>query len=310
MTTITHILCPVDFSEFSQRALAHAAALAKWYGAELTALHVVSALKPDPVRTLATGASVGRTLVPQTRAHILEDLQHAIDIAGASGIQVHLAAEEGETPRRILEHATATGADLIVIGTHGRSGIDGLLLGSMAAKVVWFASCPVLTVPRLAPARTSGQVVFKRILCAIDFSPSSLRALDYALSLGQEAEGKVTLLHVIESFAEEEGPRVHARFDVPEYRAHLEGDARERLRALVPEGARIWCDVDEVVSGSKAYQGILRVATAMKADLVVMGAQGRGGFDLMLFGSSTEHVLRQAACPVLTVRAGSDKSGA
>ena len=122
----------------------------------------------------------------------------------------------------------------------------------------------------------------------------------------REAKGRVTLLHVIEAFADVD-PHVYGHFDVPEYRAHLARDARERLRALVPNDARAWCDVDEIVSGSKAYKGILRVATANKTDLIVMGAQGRGGFDLMLFGSTAEHVLRQAACPVLTVRAAGSR---
>lgn len=301
MIQIKHILCPVDFSDFSHRALAHAVALAKWYQADLTVLHVVPLLVVADVQT-GRAAAVGRTLMPQTREHVEEVLRQSLDAAGASGMPARLEADEGETSRRILEHAKADDADLIVMGTHGRGGIEGLLLGSITTKVVWGAPCPVLTVPRLAAAESSGQVVFKTILCAIDFSPSSLGALNFALSLGQEASGKVTLLHVNESFADEAEPRVHAHFNVPEFRGHLEREARERLRALVPEEARAWCDVDEVVSGSKAYQGILRVAAAVTPDLIVMGAQGRGGFDLALFGSTTEHVLRQAACPVLTVR--------
>lgn len=301
MINMKHILCPVDFSEYSHRALAHAVALAKWYEAELTVLHIAPILQA-PIAPVGSGATVGRTLMPPTRDDIIAELRRSLDLVDAAGIQVHPVAQEGETARKVLEHAKAIGADLVVMGTHGRSGIDGLLLGSITAKVVWAAPCPVLTVPSLAAAESSGQVLFKKILCAMDFSPSSLAALTFALSLGQEANGRVTLLHVIESFAEVE-PRIYARFNVPEYREHLESDARERLRGLVPEEARAWCDIDEVVSGSKAYQGILRVATASKADLIVMGAQGRGGFDLMLFGSTTEHVLRQAACPVLTVRA-------
>jgi nucleotide-binding universal stress UspA family protein len=295
--TITHILCPVDFSEFSQRALAHAAALASWYEAKLTVLHV------EPPAETGRGAASDRSSSGATREEILGRLQQAVDRAGRPDVDVHLAVEQGETARRILEQADAIGADFLVIGTHGRSGIDNVLLGSIAAKVVWGASCPVLTVPRLATAESASAVVFKRILCAIDFSPSSLRALDFALSLGQEANGKATLLHVIEAFGDDEEPSIQTHFNVPQYRGDLERTVRERLRTLVPAEARVWCDVDEVVLGSKAYKGILRVAAALQADLIVMGAQGHAGFDLMLFGSTTEHVLRRAACPVLTVRA-------
>ncbi len=301
MLEIRRILCPVDFSEFSHRALAYAVALAKWYSAELTVLHVVSAWSAAVTAGGADGLA-GRPLLPHTPDQAADELRRSLELVGAGDVAVRLAAEEGETAPVVLAQVAALGTDLVVLGTHGRSGIDGLLLGSLAATIVSAASCPVLTVPRLAAASRSSQVLFKQILCAVDFSPSSLDALSLALSLGRDAGGTVSLLHVIESFAEVE-PRIHARFDVQAYRRHLEDEARVRLRALVPGEARAWCDVDEVVSGSKAHQAILRQAAAQRADLVVMGAQGDGGFGHHLFGSTTEHVLRRAGCPVLTVRA-------
>jgi nucleotide-binding universal stress UspA family protein len=301
MVEIRRILCPVDFSEFSHRALAYAVALATWFDAELTVLHVVHAWS-ETVAAGVGGHPAGRPLMPGTPGQVTDELGRSLQLVGAGDLAVRLAAEAGETAPVVLAQAAAIDADLVVLGTHGRSGIDGLLLGSMAAKIVAASSGPVLTVPRLAAANRANQVLFKTILCAVDFSPSSLRALSFALALGREAGGTVTLLHVIESFADEE-PRAHARFDVRAYRRHLEDEARARLQALVPGEARAWCEVDEIVSGSKAHQAILRQAGARRADLLVLGAQGDGGFGLFLFGSTTEHVLRRAACPVLTVRA-------
>jgi nucleotide-binding universal stress UspA family protein len=144
-------------------------------------------------------------------------------------------------------------------------------------------------------------VVFKRILCPIDFSPSSLQALGFALDLARQSNGKVTLLNVVEWLAEED-PMVSAHFNVPEVRGHMREDAEHGLHALVAAESRTWCDIENVVSFGRAHREILRAAEMKSTDLIVMGAQGRGGVGLALFGSTTQQVLRGASCPVLTVR--------
>jgi nucleotide-binding universal stress UspA family protein len=194
-----------------------------------------------------------------------------------------------------------TRADLIVIGTHGRRGFTRLLLGSVAESVLHEAPCPVMTVSPHTEAAASDVVTFKRILCPIDFSPSALLALGFALDLARQAGGLVTLLHVVEWLAEEE-PRTSAHFNVPEVRGYMVDDARQRLRSLVAEESRVWCEIDDVIVSGRAHREILRAAEARAADLIVMGSQGRGGVGLALFGSTTQQVVRSAACPVLTVR--------
>ena len=140
---------------------------------------------------------------------------------------------EGNAVAGILEEAAHLRADLLVLGTHGRTGFNRLLLGSVSEKLVRAAPCPVLTVPVRATSAPADTVLLKRLLCPLDFSSSSTRALQYALSLAQETNGSLTVLHVIEWFPEEE-PRAHAHFHVPEYRQHLTKDARERLHASAP----------------------------------------------------------------------------
>jgi nucleotide-binding universal stress UspA family protein len=122
------------------------------------------------------------------------------------------------------------------------------------------------------------------------------------LDLARQADGLVTLQHVIEWLPEEE-PRVSAHFNVPEFRRQMLDDAEQRLRTLVAGESRTWCEIDSVIVCGRAHREILRAAEAKPADLIVMGAQGRGGVELALFGSTTQQVLRGAACPVLTVRA-------
>jgi nucleotide-binding universal stress UspA family protein len=294
-----HILCPIDFSESSTRSLAHAAALARWYQAQLTVLHVVPTF--DPVQVRAELGVPVQTVNPVTREEVLRVMRPLLESAGVLP-EAQLIAEAGDASTTIVDQALTTRADLIVIGTHGRRGFKRLLLGSVAETVLHEAPCPVLTVSPHTEAATSDVVTFKRILCPIDFSPSALQALGFALDLARQAGGLVTLLHVVELLPED-APLASSQFNVSEFRAHMIDDAKQRLRSLVAEESRAWSEIDDVIVSGRAYREILRAAEARSADLIVMGAQGRGGVDLALFGSTTQQVVRSAACPVLTVRA-------
>ena len=298
MIEFNRILCPVDFSESSTRALAHAAALAQWYDAQLTVLHVPPTF--DPVQVRAELGVPVQILNPITREEVVGSMRPFLKRAGVSP-EAHLVAEAGDASTTIVDQALTTGADLIVIGTHGRRGFKRLLLGSVAETVLHEAPCPVLTVSPHTEAVSADVVTFKRILCPIDFSPSSLQALGFALDLARQAGGLVTLLHVIEWLPEEE-PRAYAHFNVPEVRGHMVHDARQRLRSVVAQESRAWCEIEGTVVLGRAHREILRALEATPADLVVMGSQGRGGVGLALFGSTTQQVVRNAACPVLTVR--------
>ena len=298
MIEFKQIICPVDLSDSSVRAFAHAAAIAQWYDAQLTVLHVVPTFEPIQMRG-DLGDAV-RVITPMPREQVLEEMSRTLNLAAASARATPIA-EAGDPQSTIIDQAISKKADLIVMGTHGRRGFKRLLLGSVTEAVLREAPCPVLTVPQ-APASVSEAVTFKRILCPIDFSPSALQALGFALDLARQADGRVTLLHVVEWLAEEE-PRASTHFSVPEYRRYMVEDAQERLRNLVADESRTWVEIDDLVVFGRAHREILRSAETKPADLIVMGAQGRGGIGLALFGSTTQQVLRGAMCPVLTVRA-------
>jgi nucleotide-binding universal stress UspA family protein len=292
------IVCPVDFSESSVRALAHAAAFARWYDSQLTVLHVVPTF--DPVQVQGDLGDPVRVVAPMPREQVLEEMSRSLNLPDVSA-RATPVAESGDPQAAIIDQAISRRADLIVMGTHGRRGFKRLLLGSVTEAVLREAPCPVLTVPPHAPAAVSEAVTFKRILCPVDFSQASLQALGFALDLARQADGLVTLLHVIEWLAEEE-PRASAHFNVPEYRRYMVEDVQERLRVLVAEESRAWVEIDDVVVFGRAHREILRAVQTKPADLIVMGAQGRGGIALALFGSTTQQVVRGAPCPVLTVR--------
>jgi universal stress protein A len=197
MIEIRRILCPIDFSDFSRRALDHAIAIARWYESTVTALHVFS---PAPVAAFGPGPVTFEPIVltAADRDQLLADTKAFIEAEAAPGVAIGAVVREGNTTAEILDQASSMNADLIVMGTHGRSGFERLLLGSVAERVLRKARCPVLTVPRRLPdAVPSGPVVFKRIICALDFSACSMQALKYALSLAQEADGCLTVVHVL-----------------------------------------------------------------------------------------------------------------
>jgi nucleotide-binding universal stress UspA family protein len=229
---------------------------------------------------------------------MLDELGRALERTAVPA-KATFEAMAGDASSTIVDQAVSMGADLVVMGTHGRRGFRRLLLGSATEAVLHQAPCPVLTVPPRAGAAPSQPVTFKRILCPIDFSPSALQAFGYALDLARQADGHLTLMHVVEWLAEEE-PRTSMHFNIPEYRRALAADAEERLRMLVAEEPRTWADIETTLAFGRAHREILRGADTNGADLIVMGAQGRGGLDLALFGSTTQQVVRGAACPVLT----------
>jgi nucleotide-binding universal stress UspA family protein len=292
------IICPVDFSESSVRALAYAAALARWYDAHLTVLHVVPTFESMQVR--GDILEPIRVVTPMPRERVLEEMSRSLNLAALSP-RASSVADTGDPQVTIIDQAFSKKADLIVMGTHGRRGFKRLVLGSVTEAVLRDAPCPVLTVPPHAPAAVSEAVTFKRILCPVDFSPSALQALGFALDLARQSDGRVTLMRVVE-WLEEEEPRASTHFNVPEYRRYMLEDAQARLRNVVGEESRTWVEIDDVVVFGRAYREILRAAESKPADLIVMGAQGRGGIGLTLFGSTTQQVVRGATCPVLTVR--------
>jgi nucleotide-binding universal stress UspA family protein len=293
----SRILCPVDFSPFARHALDHAAVLARWYEAELTVLHVSPSMPtmfaPEPGLNAAT-------LAPFDKESLRRDLNAFVgDLRVATGA-LQLVLRPGAAATEILRHAAETKADLVVLGTHGRTGFEHFMLGSVTEKVVRKALCPVLTVPSRAAGHSEGPL-FGRILCGVDFSETSDQAVRYALSLAQEAKGRLTFLHALE-WLPDRSLAEYPQFDLEQYRRSLISDARTRLEALVPEEARNWCEAAARVAYGKPYQEILRAAKEEAADLIVAGTHGSGPLDRMLFGSTAQHLVRQATCPVLTIR--------
>jgi nucleotide-binding universal stress UspA family protein len=300
MIEIRRILCPTDLSDIAPRALDNALALARFHRAEIELLYVSEPLLPGPAGPVSYPP--WSVLDPAVRGRLAQALEALIAGAAPKGVAIAPKVVEGRVVAELLGRARSWPADLVVMGTHGRGGFERLVLGSVTEKVLRQAPCPVLTVPPpAAGVHPEGSVLFRRIVCPVDFSPASLAALGHALKLAEESCADLHVLHVVEWLAEED-PMAHvAGFDVPEFRRHLQRDAESRLAKLVPDEARNWCKPHELVTRGRPWREILRVAEEQDAELVVMGVRGRNPVDLALFGSTTQHVVRGARCPVLVV---------
>jgi nucleotide-binding universal stress UspA family protein len=286
--TIDNILYLTDFSQPSEAALPFAASIAREYGAKIYAFH-----------TLIPAVSTYTT--PETAAAALDAQQDAA-LANMQRVNAQLAGlpHEVVVERNVgvwpaLDAAVKDFAiDLIVVGTHGRTGAKRLLLGSVAEEIFRRSNVPVLTI---GPSESHGVHRggrFHHVLFATDFSRESLAAAPYALSLAQENEARLTLLHVMKE------PGVFDK--AVEDRI---SSAMFRLREIVSVDAQTWCRPDAVVRFGTAADQILRIARERDADLIVLGVRGSKGVP----GAATHmervtahQVVAHAPCPVLTVR--------
>jgi nucleotide-binding universal stress UspA family protein len=290
------ILCPIDFTLFSDHAIQYAVALARAQGSTVTALHVVPELPPAGGRQSgcippdATAEDVGAL-----EAHALRTLQEAgARSRSALVVRGHPAAE-------ILRVAHSLPADLIVMASHGRTGFATMTCGSTTTDVLRQARCAVLTVPRTSP-RPQEHIPFSRILCAVDFSPASLRALHRAVSFAAAPDSQLMALHVIGPRAASVVTPVRAappRENGQDNQRVLAPTAmwQRRLREAVGEEGRLKIEVTEHVRQGDAADEILRMARAEECDLISLGAHLGNPLKCTL-----NKVVRGSVCPVLTVR--------
>lgn len=286
----TKILCPTDFSPGAQQAVRAAVRLATATNAELVLAHAWYVASP-----VAGGEYV---FPPQVIQQVVDDSQRALDdavrtarAAGAPNVSGRLLG--GVPWAQIVGLLEAEPFDLCVIGTHGRTGLSRILLGSVAENVVRHAPCSVLAI-----RPTSDSTTFEHVLVPCDFSESSDHALGVAAELVRPG-GAITLLHVLEL-------PVSYRGEVP-----VPGLARDldkhAVDALERRAARLSSKVDgRVTTRSRiGYPGAQTLAVLdddRTIDLVVMGSHGRTGIKRVLLGSVAEKVVRNARCPVLVAR--------
>lgn len=275
LPSFTRILLVTDFSDCSGAGVPLACAVAHQYGAAIFVAHVI---RDAGSITAATGPDEARTAA---EAH----LQRFIASNRLAGEHVETIIEHGVITDVLARVIPARSIDLVVVGTHGRSGVNKLLLGSVAQRVFNVAPCPVLSVSPRAGKSWGAARKFARILYPTDFSEDSLKALPYALSLARIADAELILLHVAADLSRQEILQEYYR----------------RLSALIPPEARAWCKFDPLAITGDRTEAILNAAWEQSADLIVISAhRAAGTFEAPL--STAYQVVARAHCPVLRVR--------
>lgn len=277
MINIKRILCPTDLSPHSGNAVRYALALSRAHGAELILLHCTDDV--DGKEKLE--ASALQYVDPSDKRWRL------------------IVASAGDVGEEIMRRAQIENIDLIVMRSRRRPH-RAALLGSTAESVCRSAPCPVLVMHNDEREFVSKElkVDLKRVLVAYDFSDYSELALRYGLSIAQEHQAELHLLHVLPTRSVDE-PEI-AWYPVKGESAYH--TAARRLQRAVPADVHLWCDVKTAVSEGNAYREILNYAEKNEIDLISVGAHGAGFGMRALFGSNVDRVLRQAPCPVLVAR--------
>jgi len=290
--SLRNILLATDFSHSSDAALAHAASIARRYDAKMFVAHVI---RPDVYQLVPP--EVTTITLEQTRRYAEQQMAGLLISGRLRDIPHQVLLGTGELWPVLSELLGQHEIDLIVVGTHGRTGVRKLLLGSAAEEIFRMASCPVLTVgPKVAApegaALAPDLLSRRRFLYATDFTPHSERAAAYAVSLAQENQAHLTLLHVVQESAE-----------VSEHnRARMVEFFHKRLRTLLPDEAEMWCEPEIIVEFGEPADTILKVAREMRAEVIALGVRRAGTFPGHLPPATAYKVVCQATCPVLTVR--------
>ena len=285
--TIKRILCPTDMSPESNEALHYGIALARAYRAKLFVCHC---LESSPLAD-----DEGQD---QIRKLFEDRIAARIDLAAAGPPDYETVVIEGDPVTAVPREAAERHVDLIVMRSR-RQPYTAALLGSTAEALCRTSPCPVLvTHPREREwvGSSTGKIGLKRLLVAHDFSGDSELALGYGLSLAQEYQAELHLMHVLP-------PPVTP--SVAQLGTDDDGAFRlaaNRLKNAALGEADLWCQVTQVIRTGQPYREVLIYAEEHGIDLICMGKNGAGFGMRALFGSNVDRVLRQAPCPVLIAR--------
>jgi nucleotide-binding universal stress UspA family protein len=303
---IQNILATTDLSNESISGVRYALALGEKVGAAVALLHVIQLPAPRPMPGMRT------LLLDPYNSEVAKYTRRRVKALAMreSKANLHLTPllRTGDSIHGIITAARKGPADLIVIATHGYTGVKRVLLGSTTERVVRHAPCTVLTVPARITGRHTGKrslLKLKKILVPIDFSKVSEDALPWATSLAAEFDAELILLHVVEKFPSDYllGPALMNHVITPLMK---EGEAV--LKAMAGNLSKVaGRRVSAVVCDGKPFEEICRTARKLSADLITLTTHGYMGLKRVWLGSTAERTVRHASCPVLVVRELSPK---
>ncbi len=294
-----NILVPTDFSRNAAEALRFAVPLARQLGGKITLLHAIDL-------EVISGMLSAIRIINAMNKSANEDAAHRLDKLARTTVPPELLEKKvvrfAPPHVGIPETARELKMDLIVISTQGCTGLQHVLLGSTAARVVRHASCPVLTVRPVAGARVPGPKaaglgpIIKRILVPVVFSEECDSSIRFATTLARMMQARLTLLHVVAPL-----PHNYTKYivEIQQYDAEAKLEAEQKLKALaatVPQDIK----TQVLLRQDTPHRGIINAARQDRCDLIALRTRGLKGLKNYILGSTAEKVVRHALCPVLT----------
>ena len=295
---IKTIVCTTDFSDFSNRAVPFGVALAREFGAKLYLCHVIDL---SSVAMYGEGFSDPLMLESKITDYAHKHLQ---DLIGDTDIVWESLTSVGHTADEIALIAKEKGADLVVSATHGRSGLKRLILGSVTERLMRTLPCPMYIVRSLekeVSVPVTAEIKLKKILVGCDFSADSDLAVQYGLSLAQEFQTELYLAHVLEPTVYKD-MLTQSSGAADSGREGLREKLTQKLNGMVPDDAKQWCAPEMLLLAGHPSDELTKYAVVNEVDLIVLGVRGHSVMETLLVGSTTDRVVRQAPCPVLSVR--------
>jgi nucleotide-binding universal stress UspA family protein len=292
-----NILCATDFSNFSNCTIPYGVALAREFNAKLYICHVID------FSSIAIYGEFQLNPVDQQVRIKKQAAEQLNELIGEQPVKWEPLISAGHIADEVSRLVEEKEIDLVIAATRGRSGLKRLILGSVTERLMRVLSCPLLVVR--SPEHEfvnpiNQQIRLKKILVGCDFSPDSDLAFQHALSLAQEFEASLHLAHVIE-------PSVYKDLSGPdntlgeEIQQGLHERLTKKLIDMVPEEARNWCTPTTCILEGQPYEELGRYAKSEDMDMIVLGVRGHGLVKTLFLGSTTDRVIRQAPCPVLSV---------
>jgi nucleotide-binding universal stress UspA family protein len=294
MTTIKRILYATDLSPISEPAWDEARQLGRLFDAEILVLHAVP-LVMLPLEGYFPPHMYDE-LVQSARRDAEARFDRLLGSVPGSGLKVRIQLEDGPPADRILKVANDEQADIVIVGTHGRAGIQRAILGSVADRLIRQAPCPVVTVQPELGAKPGAKI--RRICYATDFSPTARAAWPWVVSIASAADAEIDLVHVTFSPVPDRHLSAEALGQIA-HTLHEQGrlEAERFLEKSPAPGGRINVHLSHGDPGEQ----IVHQAQVRSADLIVMGTHGWSGLVRWMLGSVAHHVIQTAPCPVLTV---------
>ncbi|HEX9726498.1 MAG TPA: universal stress protein [Vicinamibacteria bacterium] len=296
MKPYRHLLCPVDFSESSRRALEWSSRFSKEVGARLTVLHVVDTELLSIGNLVAVPDAFGE--LRRRAEEALTALKREIDL-GHADVEI-----VGGVPEDVLvTAANQRDVDLLVMGTHGLSGFQRFLLGSVTEKVLHRALVPLLALsPWVEPQQTMGFRAPRTIVMAIDFGPESQSVLRHGIWLAEHFRAKLVALHVVSVpyvVLNESSFEPVAQLQLERITESLIAERRKDLEGMLPESTG--GEKEVVLTVGSPFESLRNVVEDRSGDMVILGAGGHGNAGIRWLGSTCHKVVRWASCPVMVV---------